>query len=89
MQRKGPGIDWKAACVPLQSLNKEICPSGQELQQICSKSYKTELNPSVRYEYCEPLFSTIGHSQDRVDCVRACVKYSSRDKGDCCEFKCE
>ena len=84
-----PEVDWNAACQPLQILNEDICPSGIHLLNICTEPYKTDLNPSIRYDYCEPLFSSIHDKEDRIKCVRACVKYVSRDRGDCCKFECE
>ena len=82
-------IDWSSACPPLQDLNPELCPTGSYLNDICAEPYRVNLNPSVKYDYCEPLLANIADDKDRLDCVRACVKYVSRDRGNCCQFKCE
>lgn len=89
LQNDGTNIDWSSACPPLHDLNPHICPSGQYLDDICSSRYRIHLNPSVRYEYCKPLLGGIEDEEDRDDCVKACVRYVSRDRGDCCKFECE
>ena len=92
MEREQPNdranIDWSSACPPLQDLNPQLCPSGQYLVDICTEPYKVDLNPSVNYEYCQPLLAEIDNNDDFLDCVRACVRYVSRDRGDCCQFVC-
>ncbi len=82
-------IDWASACPPLQDLNPQLCPTGRYLNNICTEPYRVNLNPSVKYDYCQPLLANIIDDKDRLDCVRACVRYVSRDRGDCCQFKCE
>ena len=58
------------------------------LESIYTAPFKTDLNPSVLYDYCESIFKSIEDYGDRDNCVRACVKYTSRDRGDCCDFEC-
>mmetsp|Transcript_12534 Transcript_12534/g.27203 ORF Transcript_12534/g.27203 Transcript_12534/m.27203 type:complete len:174 (-) Transcript_12534:3105-3626(-) len=82
-------IDWSSVCPPLQDLNPQLCPTGQYLLDICTEPYRVDLNPSVRYDYCEPLLARIDHEKDRLHCVRACIRYVSRERGDCCQFECE
>lgn len=82
-------IKWEAACPPLQPLNPQLCPKRRYRKNICNSSYRINLNNSIKYEYCKPLLKDIENDKDRTDCERACVKYVSRDRGDCCQFECE
>ena len=82
-------IYWSSACAPLESLNQQLCPTGQYLEDICTGPYRINLSPSVNYDYCKPLLANIENDKDRSDCTSACVKYVSRDRGDCCTFSCE
>ena len=82
-------INWKVVCSPLQPLNPQLCPKRRYRENICNSSYRIHLNNSIKYEYCKPLLKDIENDKDRTDCERACVKYVSRDRGDCCQFECE
>ena len=84
-------VDWSSVCKPLaQYLSPELCPSGQYLENICNSTYKVvHLNPSVKHEYCQPLFEDIESKKVRKHCVGACINFVSRDRGDCCKFECD
>ena len=59
-------VDWSSVCKPLaQYLSSELCPSGQYLENICNSTYRVHLNPSVKHEYCQPLFEDIESKKDR------------------------
>mmetsp|Transcript_3080 Transcript_3080/g.5618 ORF Transcript_3080/g.5618 Transcript_3080/m.5618 type:complete len:167 (-) Transcript_3080:1574-2074(-) len=93
LQRERPvgdrvNIDWSSVCPILEDLNPQLCPTGHYLVDICTEPYKVELNPSVKNDYCMPLLSEIEKEKDFWHCVRACVRYVSRDRGDCCQFEC-
>ena len=83
-------INWTNACLDADPQGEDICPSGFALQEICTLPLQTDLNPSVKIEYCEPLFGPFSNETDVFnDCVNGCVNYVSRARGDCCDFVCE
>ncbi len=91
MEKNDHNFKWSDACAPFEALNYQICPQGDYLRDVCLEPhYGINMNHSDRYEYyCKPIFNVgIAEGKDRDDCIRACLKYISRGKGDCCKFEC-
>mmetsp|Transcript_18700 Transcript_18700/g.38434 ORF Transcript_18700/g.38434 Transcript_18700/m.38434 type:complete len:149 (-) Transcript_18700:316-762(-) len=58
MKKKDHNFEWSDACAPFETLNYQICPYGVYLRGICYElPHRAHMNPSVRYEYCESIFS--------------------------------
>ena len=80
-------LDWPSLCDDFESLDPYLCPSGGDLNAVCSHP-KPQLNPSVKLNYCEPLFSDMSNSATKDACVRMCINYVSKAEGNCCGFEC-
>jgi hypothetical protein len=80
-------LDWPSLCDDFESLDPYLCPSGGDLNAICSHP-KPQLNPSVKLNYCEPLFRDMSNSATKNACIRMCINYVSKAEGNCCAFEC-
>ncbi|CAB9499728.1 expressed unknown protein [Seminavis robusta] len=80
-------LDWKMLCDDFEPLDQHLCPMGRHLEGICSHR-KPHLNPSVRVNFCSPIFSLLTEEQGRSQCTRMCINYVSEARGGCCDIAC-
>mmetsp|Transcript_7324 Transcript_7324/g.9971 ORF Transcript_7324/g.9971 Transcript_7324/m.9971 type:complete len:159 (-) Transcript_7324:313-789(-) len=81
-------VGLHAACPLFDHMDETLCPNEEVVQDICSPPYLPHLNPAVKFEHCKPLFEEMSDVERKAQCVRYCINYVSKDRGDCCEFEC-
>ena len=79
---------WMEGCDELEPMQDVLCPSEPVVDTFCAGPLKSDLNPVVRQNYCQPLFAGMFNSTQAETCVDHCVNYVSQDRGSCCGWQC-
>ena len=79
---------WMEACDEFDVVDEYLCPDGPTVDVFCAGPLKPHLNPTVRWNYCAPLFTGLLNDTRRFQCVDYCVNYVSQDRGSCCDWTC-
>mmetsp|Transcript_21936 Transcript_21936/g.32306 ORF Transcript_21936/g.32306 Transcript_21936/m.32306 type:complete len:184 (-) Transcript_21936:265-816(-) len=79
---------WRAVCSLFDTADEYVCPEEEALKDICSSTYKPHKNRAIKFDYCTPLFEDMIDAERQDECIRYCINYVSKERGDCCDFEC-
>ncbi|CAB9499727.1 expressed unknown protein [Seminavis robusta] len=86
-ENRDGALNWPRLCDDFESVDPYLCPSGSEIDAICSH-INPQLNQATKIHYCSPLFDDLPDGAGKDKCVRICINYVSKNRGNCCGFDC-
>eukprot|EP00957_Ditylum_brightwellii_P007785 589478-Ditylum_brightwellii.AAC.1 len=77
----------RATCSLFNTADKYLCPENEVLN-ICSSPYRPHKNLVIKHDYWTSLFEDMICKERQDECIRYCINYVSKERGDCCDFEC-